>query len=436
MRRGILSRKVSYLYDYEQEWHDPCSCHLNMKRWRAICALRDTWTKLDASHLKKFLHRDFVYGSFVTKEKLGRNAFIQHLNKKFLCRSGNPIAGRIVNLLRGHVQLDYPYAVQLSGASFSIEAYSTLHIPRFRDDKIIEIYVSSSEDYEFDVSYEKGIVKDNSGKKVDFLLTGILNQTNEFIRAKDLQRHAVNTSVSALERNGAKVDCVDYANKPSSANIMTVNATQLIIYRCDGRLRQQNRFARRTCGPLKDFVDKYGKSDNKWYDRVREYDMISKDVTPCEVRPILAIMTCDHICVGDKNGLPRNGSYVNLWRNEIVRVVPPYNGVRSIRQWINWVMINDGYLKHLSEQAHVAWSADIYARSAPVLLAVTLLPVKLQVRLLTTVGTKYLKTLKDAGVYLSRHAKMLNEEGVRTPGLHRESKRLLLMAEHPRFSVA
>ena len=88
MRRGKLMKKVGWLYDYEPEWHDPCSSRINKKRWQAICALRDAWVQLDASHLKRFLHHDFVYGSFSTTKKLGRDAFIKHLERKFYMQQG------------------------------------------------------------------------------------------------------------------------------------------------------------------------------------------------------------------------------------------------------------------------------------------------------------------------------------------------------------
>lgn len=435
MKRGILMKKTKCWYNYEPEWHDPCSCRLNMKRWRAICALRDAWVKLDTSHLRRFLHRDFVYGSYCTSKRLGRNEFIKHLDKKFFVRNREPFAGRIVNLFCGHVQLDYPYAVQLSNPQYIFNPYSTLHIPRFRDDKIIEIYVSEAFDYRFDISYEKGIIKDAEGENVEFHLSGKLNSEGDIVRAKDLGRNTINITINAIESNGANVDMVDYANKPSSANIMTVNDNHLFVYRCDTRLRQQNRFARRTCGPLKEFADKYGFNDEKWCARVCEYAELADWVVPSSLTPALAIITCDAICVGNKTKIPENGSSVNFWMNEIVRVLRPETTVHSMKQWIAWVELNDDYLKRLSKQAHMAWCADIYARSAPVLLVVNLLPVKLQTRLLTEKETRYLKALKDAGTFLLKHANILNERGIRTPGLHHEAKRLFEMSDAPRFSV-
>lgn len=434
MRRGKLMKKVGWLYDYEPEWHDPCSCRLNRKRWQAICALRDAWVTLDASHLKRFLHQNFVYGSFSTKKKLGRDEFIKHLEKKFYLQQGSPFAGRIVNLLRGHVQLDYPYAVQMSSPNFIFNPYSTLHIPRFLGYKIIEIYVSPTEDYEYDVSYEKGIVKDMDGKNVDFHFTGILNREGQVIEAKDLHRHGVNAVVSTLKRSGANIDCVDYENDPSAGGILTVNEGQVFVYRSDGRLRQQNRFAKRTCGPLDEFAVQYGGNDYRWRVRAREYDLICDRAAPLDPRPVLSVITCDYICIGAPNAIPTNGSHVNIWLNEIVRVSPPVRSVHSMRDWIKWIKLNDGYLRRLSKQAAVAWREDIYARSAPILLAMALLPVKLQMRLLEDAGSDYLKVLKAAGEYLSMRATALNEKGIKTPGLHCEAKRLLLMSRCSRFS--
>ena len=435
MKRGVLAKMEPFLYDYEQEWHDPCSCRLNKNRWMAICTLRDAWMKLDVSRLRRYLHRDFVYWSFSTKEKLCKNDFIKHLDKKFALRNGEPFAAQIVNLFCGQVQLDYPYAVQLSNPQYIFNPYSALHIPRFKDDKIIEIYVSEPRNYKFDVSYEKGIIKDNSGNNAEFTLTGKLNYVGDVISAKDLERHTINAAVSVLGANGANVDLINYKNKSSSANIMTVNDCHLFVYRCDTRLRQQNGFARRTCGPLKEFSDKYGYGDEKWSGRTREYARLYDGIVPPYLMPALAVITCDAICVKNKNDIPKNGSSVNLWMNEIVRVLRPETSVRSMKQWMHWVKHNDAYLKRLSEQAHVAWCADIYARSAPVLLAVKLLPVKLQTRLLTERGEKYLKALKDARAFLSGRAEELNRNGIRTPGLHREAKRLFVMADNPRFCI-
>lgn len=435
MKQGILMRKKPVAYDYEQEWHDPCLCQLNMDRWRAMCAVRDAWINLDASHLFEYLHPDFVYGSFSTKKKLGRDDFIKHLDEKFFMRDGNRFKGSIVNLFRGCVQLDYPYAVQLIDPQYIFNPYSVLHIPRFCGDKIIEIYVSPSSDYVFDVSYDKGIVKDSEGMDAEFFISHVFAIPGDVIGAKDGQRYSVRMVATVLEAVGANVDFVDFANTHSSANIITVNNNNLFVYRNDTRLRIPCMFARRTCGPLNVFAERYEKTDEELHNRINEYRRFSEFSYWLPTSPFLSVITSDFVCENEEDGFPKYGSKIKLRMNEIVRVLPPRRDVYTGKQWEEWVRLNDGYLKRLSRQAHAAWSADEYARSAPVILVFRLLPVKLQIRLLTEKGKRYLKALKDAASFLAKHAKALNDSGMRTPGLHMEAKRLSLMAGSPRFSV-